>query len=103
MIAGVVGTLLLAINQGDVLLGAEWPGALLWKAALTYLVPVGLSSCAHLGRPPRLYSTPFSRRRCTGPGSTSARDKPPDPVLFVVGSANLSRVRFPSRAGSGGC
>jgi len=39
MIAGVVGTLLLAINQGDVLLGAEWPGALVWKAPLTYLVP----------------------------------------------------------------
>ncbi len=32
MIAGVVGTLLLAINQGDVLLGAECPGALVWKA-----------------------------------------------------------------------
>jgi hypothetical protein len=26
MIGGVVGTVLLAINQGDVLLGAEWPG-----------------------------------------------------------------------------
>jgi len=39
MIAGVVGTLLLVINQGDVLLGAEWPGALVWKAPLTYLVP----------------------------------------------------------------
>jgi len=39
IIAGVVGTLLLAINQGDLLLGAEWPGALVWKAPLTYLVP----------------------------------------------------------------
>ncbi len=40
MIAGVVGTVLLAINQGDVLLGAEWPGALVWKVPLTYLVPL---------------------------------------------------------------
>ncbi len=39
LIALVVGTLLLAINQGDVLLRAEWPRALLWKVPLTYLVP----------------------------------------------------------------
>jgi len=39
MIAAVVGTLLLAINQGDVILGARWPGALLWKVPLTYAVP----------------------------------------------------------------
>ena len=34
-----VGTILLAINQGDVLLRAEWPRALWWKVPLTYLVP----------------------------------------------------------------
>ena len=39
IIAGVVGTLLLAINQGDLLLGAEWPDTLVWKVPLTYLVP----------------------------------------------------------------
>ena len=39
LIALVVGTLLLAINQGDVLLRAEWPRTLWWKAPLTYLVP----------------------------------------------------------------
>lgn len=39
LIVLVVGTLLLAINQGDVLLRAEWPRALWWKAPLTYLVP----------------------------------------------------------------
>jgi hypothetical protein len=38
-IAAVVGTVLLAINQGDVLLSARWPGALAWKVPLTYLVP----------------------------------------------------------------
>ena len=39
LIALVVGTILLAVNQGDVLLGAAWPRALLWKVPLTYLVP----------------------------------------------------------------
>ena len=39
LIALIVGTILLAINQGDVLLRAEWPRALWWKAPLTYLVP----------------------------------------------------------------
>ena len=34
-----VGTLLLIINQGDVLLSGHWPGTLLWKIPLTYLVP----------------------------------------------------------------
>src|SRR6185295_16060630 len=38
-IAAVVGTVLLAINQGDVLLGSRWPPALVWKIPLTYLVP----------------------------------------------------------------
>src|ERR1700741_2391836 len=38
-IAAVVGTVLLAINQGDVMLGSRWPPALLWKIPLTYLVP----------------------------------------------------------------
>ena len=39
LIALIVGTILLAINQGDVLLGAAWPRALWWKVLLTYLVP----------------------------------------------------------------
>ena len=38
-VALVVGTVLMIINQGDVLLGAKWPGALIWKVPLTYLVP----------------------------------------------------------------
>lgn len=36
-VALVVGTVLLAINQGDVILAGAMPN--LWKAALTYLVP----------------------------------------------------------------
>jgi hypothetical protein len=38
-VALVVGTLLLGINQGDVLLSTPWPHALVWKVPLTYLVP----------------------------------------------------------------
>jgi len=38
-IAVIVGTVLLAINQGDVLLSSRWPTALAWKVPLTYLVP----------------------------------------------------------------
>ena len=38
-IAAIVGTVLLAINQGDVLLSPRWPPALAWKVPLTYLVP----------------------------------------------------------------
>jgi hypothetical protein len=39
VIAAIVGTVLLAINQGDVLLAGRWDGALTWKVPLTYLVP----------------------------------------------------------------
>lgn len=38
-IALVVGSALIAINQGDVLLAARWQPALAWKIPLTYLVP----------------------------------------------------------------
>ena len=35
----IVGTVLLAINQGDALLAGRWEPALAWKAPLTYFVP----------------------------------------------------------------
>ena len=38
-IAAVVGTILVAINQGDLVLRQEWPPSLAWKVPLTYLVP----------------------------------------------------------------
>jgi hypothetical protein len=38
-IALIVGSVLLAINQGDALLAGRWDAALAWKAPLTYLVP----------------------------------------------------------------
>jgi hypothetical protein len=43
-IALVVGSVLLAINQGDVLLAGRWPLALVWKIPLTYLVPFVVAS-----------------------------------------------------------
>ncbi len=39
IVALVVGSVLIAINQGDVILAGRWDAALAWKAPLTYLVP----------------------------------------------------------------
>jgi hypothetical protein len=39
----LVGTLLTAINQGDVFLHGPLTAMLLWKLPLTYLVPFGVS------------------------------------------------------------
>ena len=40
----LVGTLLILLNQGDVMLSGSWTAALLWKAPLTYLVPFLVAS-----------------------------------------------------------
>lgn len=37
--AVVVGTVLTALNQGDLLLSGSFPAALWWKIPLTYVVP----------------------------------------------------------------
>ena len=37
--AAVVGTILTALNQGDLLLSGQWNSALYWKIPLTYCVP----------------------------------------------------------------
>ena len=37
--AVVVGTILTALNQGDLLLSGQWNSALYWKIPLTYCVP----------------------------------------------------------------
>jgi hypothetical protein len=42
--AAVVGTLLVAINQGTVLLEGEFPASLYWKIPLTYAVPFCVAS-----------------------------------------------------------
>jgi len=39
LIALFVGTVLTAINQGNLLLDGEFPAALYWKIPLTYCVP----------------------------------------------------------------
>lgn len=48
-IALVVGTVLLLINQGDVVLSGLLPAALFWKVPLTYLVPYFVSTYSTLG------------------------------------------------------
>ena len=39
LIALLIGTILIAINQGDLLLRGQWNDSLLWKVPLTYVVP----------------------------------------------------------------
>ena len=48
-IAAVVGSVLLAINQGDILLSGEAPMVLLWKAPLTYATPFVVSLWGAMG------------------------------------------------------
>ena len=54
-IAAIVGSVLVAINHGDVVISGEMPAVLLWKAPLTYTTPFvvslwGVMSNARLGR-----------------------------------------------------
>jgi len=49
LIALVVGTVLTAINQGDVLLAGHWPPALVWKLPMTYAVPFIVATFGALG------------------------------------------------------
>jgi hypothetical protein len=50
LVALVVGTVLIAINQGDLLLGGRWVPALWWKIPLTYLVPFLVATYGALGQ-----------------------------------------------------
>ena len=45
-VGGVVGTILVAINQGDLLLAGNLPPESLWKILLTYRVPYCVSTHA---------------------------------------------------------
>ncbi len=45
----VVGTVLTALNQGDVLLRGDLPAALWWKVPLTYVVPFLVATYGALG------------------------------------------------------
>jgi hypothetical protein len=39
IVALIVGTILTAINQGNIILRGDWPDSLYWKIPLTYAVP----------------------------------------------------------------
>jgi hypothetical protein len=45
----IVGSVLLAINQGDALLAGAWSPALLWKIPLIYSVPFIVATWGALG------------------------------------------------------
>jgi len=45
-VGGVVGTILVAINQGDLLLSGNLPEEAMWKILLTYFVPYCVSTYA---------------------------------------------------------
>ena len=45
-VGAVVGTILVAINQGDLILSAQLDAASLWKIPMTYLVPYCVSTYA---------------------------------------------------------
>ena len=49
-VALVVGSLLIVVNQGDLLLGGLWTPALAWKIPLTYLVPFLVATYGALGQ-----------------------------------------------------
>ena len=49
IIALVVGTVLTAINQGDMLLAGQWAPALAWKLPMTYAVPFIVATLGALG------------------------------------------------------
>lgn len=47
-VAVIVGTVLVGINQGDVLVHGLWPAPLLWKVPLTYAVPFAVATVGAL-------------------------------------------------------
>jgi hypothetical protein len=56
LIALVVGTILTAVNEGDLLVAGEVQGSFGWKIPLNYLVPFAVSTLGYLsargaGRP----------------------------------------------------
>jgi len=45
-VAAIVGTVLVAVNQGDAIAGGMLTGQLMWKIPMTYLVPYLVSTYA---------------------------------------------------------
>ena len=48
LVSIVVGTLLILINQGDLLLVGDWKSSFFWKLPLTYTVPFLVATTAAL-------------------------------------------------------
>jgi len=44
IVALIVGTILTAINQGNIILNGDFPPSLYWKIPLTYVVPYCVAS-----------------------------------------------------------
>lgn len=51
VIALIVGIILTAINQGNVILGGDFPPSLYWKIPLTYCVPFAVATTGAYERP----------------------------------------------------
>jgi hypothetical protein len=49
LIALIVGTVLTAVNQGDLLFAGDVTVALLWKIPLTYAVPFAVATLGAMG------------------------------------------------------
>jgi len=47
-VAAIVGTVLVGINHGDVIVHGMWPASLLWKVPLTYAVPLAVATVGAL-------------------------------------------------------
>ena len=47
-VAAIVGTVLVGISQGDVIVHGLWPAPLLWKVPLTYAVPFAVATIGAL-------------------------------------------------------
>lgn len=45
----VVGTVLVLVNQGGILVSGAWPASLLWQVPLTYAVPFCVATWGALG------------------------------------------------------
>jgi len=48
VVALIVGTILTAINQGNIILGDDFPPSLYWKVPLTYCVPFCVATAGAL-------------------------------------------------------
>jgi hypothetical protein len=56
VVALIVGTILTAINQGNIILGGDFPASLYWKIPLTYAVPYCVATTGAILNARRLVS-----------------------------------------------